>query len=84
MRLPEGCRNSILLYKIMYFPTSWDFAGMVSKLEAYLEEKYKKFMKNQRFLGSNYKDYFLLPFLAVVMVLFVVVMSKANLERIPK
>ena len=36
MRLPEGCRNTILLYKIMYFPTSWDFACMVSKLEAYV------------------------------------------------
>ena len=33
MRLTEGCSNSILLYKITYFASSWDFACMVSELE---------------------------------------------------
>ena len=36
VRLHEGCSNSILLYEIIYFAASWNFASMVSELEKYV------------------------------------------------
>ena len=44
MKLQESCSYSILLYKIIYFVTSWNFACMV-ELEKYTVRKMKKFIK---------------------------------------
>ena len=56
------------------------------ELEKYIySEKNKEIYKKVRgFLRSIYKDYLLLLFLAVFMVLFVVAILKSNLERISK
>ena len=62
---------------------------MASELEKYVQEKYKKFIKSQ-WGRSIYRDFLLLLsfiifyYLAAVMVVFVVAMSKLNHEKIPK
>ena len=47
----KSFRNSILLYKVIYFSASWNFACIVSELEIYVSDKCKKFIKNQEIVG---------------------------------
>ena len=84
MKLQESCSNSILLCKIIYFVTSWNFACMV-ELEKYIySEKNKEIYKKGGFWGPFIRTIFYYFFLAVFMVLFVVAILKSNLERISK
>ena len=59
MRFPKGSSNSILLYKVIYSATSWNFTCMVNELE-----KYVKNIRNliRGFQRSIYKDCLLLLF----------------------
>ena len=85
MRLPEGCSNSSLLWKIIYFATSRSFSCIVSELEKYVQQKFKKIIKKSRsFEGPFIRTVLINVLMAVAMVVFVVAMMKLILERIPK
>ena len=53
MRLPKGCNNSIWLYKIIYFATSWNFpAWLVNSENMY--KKIQEIYKNSGDFGGPF------------------------------